>query len=136
MTIFVRGLWNLGMKKSSSVLGLENETEWEGPESRTEAKARKIIEKAEKPLWKQLEDLDIRDRKAEQKAAKKASDEKKRKQAAETEKAAKARTSSKNTRSITSFFKAKSKEKQPLTIESHHVTDWEMEDVDPNSVWR
>ena len=37
-------------------------------------------------------------------------------------------------RSITSFFKAKSKDKQPLTIESHHVTDWEMEDMDPNSV--
>ena len=61
----------------------------------------------------QLEDLDNMDRKAEQKAAKKASEEKKKKQAAET---------------------AKAKDKQPLTIESHHVTDWEMEDMDPNSV--
>ena len=62
----------------------ENETEWEGPESRTDAKARKAFEKVEIALWKQLEDLDIRDRKTEQKAAKKASEEKKKKQAAET----------------------------------------------------
>ena len=84
---------------------------------KAEARAKKATEKAEKALWKKLEDLDIKDRKAEQKAAKKASEENKKKQAAETAKAAKAIALNKNMRRITSFFKAKSSSSptMPLT---------------------
>ena len=70
-----------------------------------------------------MEDLDIRDRKAEEKAAKKASEEKKKKQAVETAKTAKARASCKNLRKITSFFTAKSKEQQLMTTKSNGAND-------------
>ena len=110
----------------------EGETEWTGPESKEEAAARKALGKAEKVLWKSLDDLDKIDQKADQKA-KKAAEALTRRKAAETAKAAKLRVASENCKKITTFFQLQSKEQRPPKKDSHHASDWEMEDLDPNS---
>ena len=106
----------------------EDEGDWECPESRAETSARRAKEKTERTLWKLLDDLDIKVQKADLKLAK----DQARKKAAESVRATKARIASETSRKITSFFK-KSKERQPPTRDSHHVSDWEMEDLDPSS---
>ena len=106
----------------------EDEGDWECPESRAETSARRAQEKTERTLWKMLDDLDIKVQKADLKLAK----DQAKKKAAESGRAAKVRVASETSRKITSFFK-KSKERRPPTRDSHHVSDWEMEDLDPSS---
>ena len=51
----------------------------------------------------------------------------------EKKEAAKLRVASENCKKITTFFQLQSKEQRPPKKDSHHASDWEMEDLDPNS---